>query len=47
MVCKAADKNLINKDTKVNYFKTIKDPKTKISDLEPIIADLNEMMNKK
>jgi len=47
IVCKASDSNKINKETKVNYFKTIKDPKSKISDFEPIIADLNKLMEKK
>jgi len=46
-IYRANDDNLINEDTRNNYLITIKNPKTKIADLEPIIADLNEMLNKK
>jgi len=44
LVCRAGDANKINKETKIAYFKVIKDPATKISDLEPIMADVNKVM---
>jgi len=45
LVCKASNANKINRDTKVAYFKTIKKINSKISDFEPIMADMNKLLD--
>lgn len=46
LVCEASDAKKINIDTKIGYFDTIKDPKSKVVDFESIMADMNKLLGK-